>query len=193
VISDLRFDVPGEVGALMEPGELWNLALRASTVPANQEIVEIGSWAGGSAAWLCAGSRAGERAHITCIDPWTDWIDPPADTEIVFGDDALAHFREVTDPTLVTPLRAESQSVAPMWTKPIGLLFIDGLHTYEACRNDLTAWVPYVAYGGTVIVHDCQETYDPKYWWTEGPTRAIREFDGLTFDEVVDFSWVGRR
>ncbi len=190
-----------KVGALMDDDELRRLASLASEVPEEQAIVEVGSWAGGSAAWLSTGARLGLGARLTCVDPWEDWIDPPEGQEIVTGDAALANLQEITDPAYVTALRAPSLTVAPMWTKPIGLLFIDGLHTYEACRDDLAAWTPYVVPGGVVVTHDYMTDPTPerleRYWWTEGPTRAVDEFffanEAWTPLGVVDWSWAARR
>jgi len=36
----------------------------------------------------------------------------------------------------------------------IRLLFIDGDHSYEGCKNDILAWVPYLVPGGILAVHD---------------------------------------
>lgn len=189
------------LGALMDDDELRALASFAAEVPADQEIVELGSWAGGSAAWLCAGSRYGNGAHITCIDPWADWIDPPPEQQLVLGDAALEHFYEITDPKRTTALRARSHDVAPMWTKPIGMLFVDALHTYEGCAGDLADWTPYVAPGGVLVAHDYMTNPTPErlaqYWWTEGPTRAVDEFAHETDSweplGVTDWSWAARR
>lgn len=187
-------------GALMDDGELHALYRYAFAVPSDEEIVEIGSWAGGSATWLGAGAKHGRGAHVTCIDPWEDWIDPPPEQSIVLGDDALAHVLEVTDQTRTMALRAPSLTVAPMWTRPIGMLFIDGLHTYEACRDDLAAWSPKVVPGGVIAVHDFMTNPTPerleRYWWTEGPTMAVKGFaDREEWEqlEVVDWTWIARR
>lgn len=191
-----------DLGALMDDDELRALAAFAAQVPADQEIVELGSWAGGSAAWLCGGSGDGHGAHITCIDPWADWIDPPPEQDIVLGADALARFLDITDPRCTTALRALSSTVAPMWTKPIGMLFIDALHTYEGCAGDLADWTPYVAPGGVLVVHDYMTDPTPerleRYWWTEGPTQAVDGFferEAALWEAlgVTDWSWAARR
>ncbi len=176
-------DIPAAVlerlranGALMKDAELLGLAAFAAEVPKDQEIVEIGSWAGGSAAWLCAGSRYGKGAHITCIDIWTDWIDPPEGQWPVLGSEAYEQFVSNVDMARLTPLRGESHTVSALWTKPIGLLFIDGLHTYEGCKTDLEDWSGFVPSGARIAVHDYLEDQpSEEYWWTEGPTKAVQE------------------
>lgn len=185
-----------KAGALMLDEEVRYLADLAGAVPRDQEIVELGSWAGGSAAWLCAGSRYGRGAHITCVDPWDDWIDPPPDQHPVLGAEALARFGELVDWRRTTALRAASLEVAPMWVKPIGLLFIDALHTYEACMADYLAWSPHIPPGGALAVHDYAPDPPPEVWWAEGPTRAVDEIAGMgLWDEVqvVGCMWTARR
>ena len=51
-------------------GEGRRLAYLASTVPANQAIVELGSWKGKSTAYLAAGSKFGHRASVFAVDHW---------------------------------------------------------------------------------------------------------------------------
>lgn len=55
---------------LVEVEEGEKLAELASQVTANHAIVEVGSHTGLSSCWIAAGSRDGNGAHITCIDPW---------------------------------------------------------------------------------------------------------------------------
>ncbi len=52
----------------------------------------------------------------------------------------------------------------------IGLLHIDGLHTYEAVEHDFRSWLPKVAAGGIILLHDiCPRHQDFGVWrvWEE--------------------------
>lgn len=50
-----------------------------------------------------------------------------------------------------------SDQVAAHWPGPLELLFIDGGHGKEVARTDFVSWVPKVAPGGLLAVHDVFE------------------------------------
>ena len=50
--------------------------------------------------------------------------------------------------------RTLSTAVARHWQTPLALLFIDGGHGDEVVRADEAAWIPKVAPGGLVAIHD---------------------------------------
>lgn len=49
-------------------------------------------------------------------------------------------------------INANSKTIE--WHTPIGLLFIDGDHSYKGVKNDVDKFTPYVESGGYVIFHD---------------------------------------
>lgn len=195
---------------LIEVEEGERLAELAAMVPRNQAIVEIGTHTGLSACWMAAGSLRGRRAHIVCIDPWPE-PRPPSDA---YNDDpwnlgadgVLERFRmNVAGTTqdlpnedygeIITPIRATSQEMATRWVKPIGLLFIDAIHTFEAVKADYEAWSPHVAPGGWIALND--------YWantqrtWLGGPAFVVHEIIEPSEEwgpgEVVWNTWIAQK
>lgn len=51
----------------------------------------------------------------------------------------------------------------------IDVLFIDGDHSYEGCKRDIEAWLPFVKEGGVLLFHDCDES-------SPGVVQAVAEF-----------------
>jgi predicted O-methyltransferase YrrM len=47
-----------------------------------------------------------------------------------------------------------SPQVARVWRQPLGLVFVDGGHTDEHASADYEGWVPLLARGGLLAVHD---------------------------------------
>ena len=54
----------------------------------------------------------------------------------------------------VVAVVGESIAVARHWHAPLSLLFIDGGHGEKPAHDDYEHWVPKVAVGGTLLIHD---------------------------------------
>ena len=54
----------------------------------------------------------------------------------------------------VLPLVGRSAAFARYWSIPLGLVFIDGGHTYEAAVGDYIAWAGHVMPDGYLLIHD---------------------------------------
>jgi predicted O-methyltransferase YrrM len=122
-------------------------------------VVEIGSWKGKSTIWLAAGSFAGPRIPVYAIDPHNCSYDSVTG-ELVCGKE-LTTFSDFTKniaaagvQETVRPIVQLSAEAAAGWTEPIGLLWIDGDHSYEGVSCDLSLWLPHVVDGGIVAAHD---------------------------------------
>lgn len=139
---------------LISPLEAEALAELAAQVPEDQAIVEIGSYLGDSA--LALASRS--KSEIHCVDLWTDGGQPHEDK---YADPSVYEtFIERTSHLNITPHRGASLDIAATWNGPtIGLLFIDGEHTYQAVTQDLEAWLPHCADDAWVAFHDYCERY----------------------------------
>lgn len=137
----------------------------ASEVPAGQVIVELGSYRGKSACFLAHGSLNGNRRPVYCVDLWAlggQWeTDTPRRNGPALHHDDPAHyeaFRANTDRyrDLIVEVNKHSHQAGREWKggKTVGLLFIDADHSYNGVMGDLTAWMPHMAPGGVVAIHD---------------------------------------
>jgi hypothetical protein len=66
--------------------------------------------------------------------------------------------------------RSFDDALAQFADSSIGLLHIDGLHTYDAVKHDFHKWLPKVSAGGIVLLHDvCPRHQDFGVWrlWEE--------------------------
>ena len=118
-------------------------------------IVEIGRMKGGSTFLLAS---ANTEAPIYSIDiapqddhylaqQLADHIDGKGkNVRLIVGDSQLTDYPDI---------------------ESFDLLFIDGDHSYEGCKNDLENWFPKITPGGHIIFHDC---------YAEGVQRCIHEF-----------------
>ncbi len=55
---------------------------------------------------------------------------------------------------VVVPIVASTLSASKHWGTPLGMLFIDGGHSYQAALNDYQCWTPFIKKGGLLAIHD---------------------------------------
>jgi predicted O-methyltransferase YrrM len=146
-------------------------------------IVEVGSYRGMSTIALAQGARVA----VYAIEPHEEF------TGVLGGQfgpaDRRAFFENLLQAGVVEKVRLvnlSSEVVAPGWTQPVGLLWIDGDHRYEAVRRDFECWEPHLR--GLVAFHDAIQK-------TLGPARLIEELlaDGFELVEHVQGTKVLRR
>lgn len=129
-------------------------------------FLEVGSYCGKSAVYLGAAASASGRV-LYAVDhhrgseenqPGWQWHEPDLVDERVGRIDTLPWFRAtIHDAGLestVVAVVGDSPVVARHWTTPLALLFIDGGHGHEPAHADYDGWVPKVAVGGTLLIHD---------------------------------------
>ncbi len=129
-------------------------------------LLEIGTYCGKSAVYLGAGARETGTVlfsvdhHRGSEELQPGW--PHHDSEVF---DAAAGImdtlpwarRTLTEAGLeahVVLIVGESSIVARSWATELSLLVLDGGHGAEVARADFAAWVPKVAAGGILAVHD---------------------------------------
>ena len=153
------------------------LALLASRVPEDEAIVEIGVYRGGS---LMTIANAAETRHIYGVDTWglEGAYDSGSENPEKYG------LKNMSIATKAVAGRAElvrafSADFAAQWHtdgKPkIGLLYIDGEHTYDAVMNDFHSWYVNLSDHPTVAFDD----YDMKH------PEVVDAVDHLVADGVI--------
>jgi MMP 1-O-methyltransferase len=150
----------------MPPAEGLALHDTAAAYAPAGPVLEIGTYCGKSTIYLAAAARdhgqvvvtvdhhrgseehqAGWEYHDTSlVDPGTGRID------------TLPHFRAALAGTglddHVIAIVGRSAQVARLWRTPLGLVFVDGGHTDQAAQADYEGWVPWLAVGGALAIHD---------------------------------------
>jgi predicted O-methyltransferase YrrM len=149
------------VGATPHDIEI-TLADFAAQVPADQEIVELGVYHGRTALIMAWGASQGHGAHVTGIDPWDlrgNTYGPPFTTDAP-RKWAHHHVQSLGYSTRITLVQAFSLDQADRWhdpevaVNPVGLLFVDGDHSYDGARGDIEVWSRHLAPGAVIAVDD---------------------------------------
>ena len=157
---------PQEVKGFLDPQEGAALYAHALASAPLGPCLEIGSYCGKSALYIGAAcAEAGGR--LFAVDhhrgseenqPGWEYFDETlwdAEAEAL---DTLPHLRRTLRraglETVVTPIIGRSTQTAAWWRTPLGFLFIDGGHTFEAARSDYRGWTPHLLRGGVLAIHD---------------------------------------
>lgn len=166
--------LPAEVEGHLNPAEADLLEHLASEVTAGC-VVQIGAFRAKSSIRLARGARVA-NCEFYDIDPHDSFND----NGTLFGvEDREVYLRNILNARvadIVKPIYLSSHEASGGWFKPIGLLFIDGDHTYEGVKLDITDWVKHVISGGLIAFHDS---------WFPDVSRAITELLEDTRYQVV--------
>jgi predicted O-methyltransferase YrrM len=143
--------------------KLFELALEACSLG---PCLEVGSFCGKSAIYLGIACKMKGRTLFT-IDhhrgseeqqPGQPYFDSDLFDSKTGMIDSLQYFRAVIQKArleeTVVPMIAKSHVVARDWTTALGLVFIDGGHSYEAVVTDYRCWHPHLLPGGFLVFHD---------------------------------------
>lgn len=153
-----------------EVGEL--LHNHAAVVPASNAIVELGSYKGKSTAYLARGAKIGYGAPVFAVDAWSEEVS--AWRNRVLGRLPSATYREFLEQLdragireQVSPIQSLTSLAADIWEyhyaedHPVGLLYIDGDHHFEAVMADFRAWRPHLADGALIVFDDYDQVNNP--------------------------------
>jgi predicted O-methyltransferase YrrM len=117
-----------------------------------ERVVEVGTYAGGTAVGWCTAMRENKRGQLICIDNDTYSKNTyPAVTR--------ANLKRVgADESPVELLNGDSrqlvQDVAARFLHAVDIYLVDGDHTFEGALRDMENGLPMVKSGGYMLVHD---------------------------------------
>jgi predicted O-methyltransferase YrrM len=149
-----------------DEGHALHLAALVAAARARGPLLEVGSYCGKSAVWLGAAARASGTVlfsvdhHRGSEENQAGWEHHDRDLvdQATGAMDTLPFFRRTMLAAglegVVIAVVGESATVARYWRAPLRLLFIDGGHGDAVVRGDERAWVPWVARGGLLAIHD---------------------------------------
>ena len=130
-------------------------------------FVEIGSYLGSSACFIAAGIRKAENeAKLYCMDTWQN--DAMTEGQRDTFDEFTTNTKKYKN--IIVPLRGWSYDTITELTKSeqqIDFLFLDGDHSYDACKKDWDLYRPLLQNNSIVILHDSG--------WSEGVQKVIKE------------------
>ncbi len=142
---------------------LFDLALEACSLG---PCLEIGSFCGKSTIYLGTACKVKGRTLFT-IDhhrgseeqqPGQLYFDPDlfnTETGLI---DSFPYFRATIERAkldeVVVPMVTKSRVAARDWATPLGLIFIDGGHSYETVKTDYECWYRHLVTNGFLVFHD---------------------------------------
>jgi len=150
----------------VETARLYQLGLEASR---RGPCLEIGGYCGKST--VCLGTACRENgAVLFSVDhhrgseeqqPGEEYFDPELLDPQTGRLDTFRHFRQTLEQAgledTVVPMVCRSGLPARAWSTPLGLVFIDGGHSFADAFTDYNAWSGHVIAGGYLLIHDIFE------------------------------------
>ena len=196
--SDLVKDIAG-----WSSEDELNLLYKFSS-EATGPIVEIGSWMGRSTIALAEGSKISNQ-KVYAVDTFhggenTHELDKYFSAEN--PDNIYQKFQsnikraDVADQVIVK--RGLSIDVVKQWNNSIGMIFIDGDHSYKAVLEDGENWLPFLQVGGIAAFHDFrpnpkQGNYQARIGVMLTVTDLIIKSDNYEFVDFVGLLYIAKK
>lgn len=177
----MNFDELAELDGLIsrDVGEL--LYAFAALVPADQAIVELGSYRGKSTCYLATGAALDNNAPVYAVDAWSEEVSAwraavlKALPSPVY-EDFTAQLDKAGVRDGVRVIRSLTTLAAELYDGPqVGLLYIDGDHSKEAVLADFRAWRKHLAQDAVIIFDDFGVTKNPGVSLAVGALEASGE------------------
>ena len=146
-----------------EGNGLYQIGLEAGKLG---PCLEIGSYCGKSSIYLGTALKKC-NAILFSIDhhrgseeqqPGEEYFDPELFDPETNRIDTFRPFRRTLEMAgleeTVVPMVCRSDVAARQWATPLGLVFIDGGHSYESAYTDYRCWAKHIMPNGYLLIHD---------------------------------------
>ena len=134
-------------------------------------IMEIGSYCGKSAIYLSKGAILNDKLVYT-IDHHFGSEEHQIKEE--YFDSEIFDYKNQRVNTLpllikninkiqvknIVPIVSNSVDIASKWDAKLGMVFIDGGHSFKAANNDYVSWSTKIKKNGALVIHDIFENPD---------------------------------
>jgi len=147
----------------------------------NMSLVEIGSFVGDSTEiWV------NNFKSVQSIDPYLNNYDDKDAASYTWNMDDIhkLFIKKMKQYNNFKLLRMLSSKAVKLYEdESLDIVYIDGLHSYKGCMDDIIAWLPKVRKGGYIAGHDYQGRF-------QGVIDAVNEKFGKPDQTFKDTSWI---
>ena len=150
----------------------------------NKTMIEIGSFVGESTVLF-----AQHFKEVLAIDPFLADYDPADPTSYLFEFNNVyqTYLQRTGDyKNILTIVSTSDQALEELKGQEFDFIYIDGLHTYEGVKNDITNYLPLIKKGGVIGGHDYTDTHPHLV----GVKVAVDEMLGKPDKVFKDNSWI---
>ncbi len=159
-------DLPKGIKGFLDESEGMRLYETAKAASLLGPCLEIGSYCGKSTVFM--GTACLENNNVLwSVDhhrgseeqqPGEEYFDPGLYDHRAGSVDTFAEFRKTLKKAgledTVVPIVCKSEVAARSWATPLGMVFIDGGHSFASAFLDYNAWSGHIVQGGFLAIHD---------------------------------------
>jgi predicted O-methyltransferase YrrM len=141
--------------------ELLTIYNLAKSLSKKSVLLEVGSYLGASSLMIAKGIK--KSSKLICVDTWQNdaMSEGKWDSYKIF----LSNIRPVKD--RIETVQSTSIEASNKINEHLDMIFIDGDHSYEAVKNDVSNWFPKLKSGGIIVMHDIG--------WATGVQKVVEE------------------
>jgi predicted O-methyltransferase YrrM len=150
----------------------------------DKTMIEIGSFVGESTVLFAQSFK-----KVIAIDPFLADYDPADPTSYLFEFKNVkeTYLDRISDhQNIETIVSTSNDALDHLKGLKYDFVYIDGLHTYDGVKTDITNYLPLVKKGGVIGGHD----YTDKIPHLVGVYRAVNEMFGTPDKVFKDNSWI---